>query len=308
MADVATGYQKQISQNDAASAYKTNQYGKSLGHSQFPIENDERFKGQVIFTAKDAQSNVADLGSASLYLPRGLNFSDAAAYDNIDLGLIGVGAEALGNSARNQSLSSVTNQAATTAQTLNSISTQGLENQIQTGFDNVDTLISKLVTGDISTTLPIIQRALPLVPIGGQELEAGVRSATRTSANPHKRSLFRDVGMRTFTFSFALAPSSAAEAAAVNSIIKFFRFNLYPEKILGKSTYKFPSIFDIKFYYNGEMTNVPKIKDCYLVSFATNFNPNNGAMFEDGNFSETEIALTFQEERPLDREDIADGF
>lgn len=300
---------REISQRqDRAKSNRLYGYGKSLGHSQFPIENDERFKGQVIFTAKDAQSNVADLGSASLYLPRGLNFSDAAAYDNIDLGLIGVGAEAVGNVAKSQSLSSLANQASTTAKALNSISTQGLENQIQTGFSQIDDLASKLATGDISATLPIIQRALPLVPIGGQELEAGVRSATRTSANPHKRSLFRDVGMRTFTFSFALAPSSAAEAAAVNSIIKFFRFNLYPEKILSKSTYKFPSIFDIKFYYNGEMTNVPKIKDCYLVSFATNFNPNNGAMFEDGNFSETEIALTFQEERPLDREDIADGF
>jgi len=304
MVDVASGYQKQI----ADSNYKTSQYGKSLGHSQFPIENDERFKGQVVFTAKDAQGNVADLGSASLYLPRGLNFSDAAAYDNIDLGLIGVGAEAFSNAAKSQSLSSLANQAATTAKALNSISTQGLENQIQTGFSQIDDLASKLATGDISATLPIIQRALPLVPIGGQELEAGVRSATRTTANPHKRSLFRDVGMRTFTFSFALAPSSAAEAAAVNSIIKFFRYNLYPEKIFNESTYRFPSIFDIKFYYNGEMTNVPKIKDCYLVSFATNFNPNNGAMFEDGNFSETEIALTFQEERPLDREDIADGF
>ena len=307
-----SGYQSQLQgvkiAQDAASAYKTNQYGKSLGYLQFPIENDERFKGQVVFTAKDSQGNVADLGSTSLYLPRGINFSDAAAYDNIDLGLIGVAAEAGGRAAVGQSLSKLAEQAASTAKAISQIATQGVDGKIQTGSAEVNDLISKLVTGDISTTLPIIQRALPLVPIGGQELEAGLRSATRTTANPHKRSLFRDVGMRTFNFSFSLAPSSAEEANAVNQMIKFFRFNLYPERILGKSTYRFPSVFEIKFYYNGEMDNVPKIKDCYLVSFATNFNPNNGAMFEDGNFSETEIALTFQEERPLDRDDIADGF
>ena len=300
---------REISQRqDRAKSNRLSGYGKSLGYLQFPIENDERFKGQVVFTAKDSQGNVADLGSTSLYLPRGINFSDAAAYDNIDLGLIGVAAEAGGKAAVGQSLSKLSEQAASDATALNQIAIQGVDQKNKSGFAEVDDLISKLTTGDISATLPIIQRALPLVPIGGQELEAGLRSATRTTANPHKRSLFRDVGMRTFNFSFSLAPSSAEEANAVNQMIKFFRFNLYPERILGKSTYRFPSVFEIKFYYNGEMDNVPKIKDCYLVSFATNFNPNNGAMFEDGNFSETEIALTFQEERPLDRDDIVDGF
>lgn len=308
-----SGYSSQIARGvgrskGAQDAYRGNRGNKDFGTMQFPIENDERFKGRVIFTAKDAQGNVPSQGSANLYLPSGMNFSDAAAYDNIDLGMIGVGAEALGNSVKNKSLVDLSNQAISTAKAFNGMSTQDTEQSVQTGFANVNDLMSKLTTGDISTTLPLIQKVLPLVPIGGQELEAGVRSATKTSANPHKRSLFRDVGMRSFSFSFTLAPSSAAEASAVNSMIKFFRYNLYPKKILGKSTYKFPSIFEIKFEYNGEMDNVPKIKDCYLVSFSANFNPNNGAMFEDGNFSETQIAMTFQEERPLDRDDVLEGY
>ena len=75
-------------------------------------------------------------------------------------------------------------------------------------------------------------------------IRAGVTGATGFTANPHKRSIFRDVGLRSFNFSFTMMPASQADAQSSEDIVKFFREHLYPER-LGDLLYKFPD----KCYY-----------------------------------------------------------
>ena len=136
----------------------------------------------------------------------------------------------------------------------------------------------------------------------------GISAATGITANPHKRSLFRDVSIRNFTFSFLMSPASPEEAAAINEIVRFFRVNAYPRKLGEGLAYEFPTTFDIKFKYkNAEMQDVPKLLPCFLTSINTVFNPRGASFFNDGRFSETQLSLNFVEQRPLDKKEVEAG-
>ncbi|MEK9699896.1 MAG: hypothetical protein VW270_29220, partial [Candidatus Poseidoniales archaeon] len=129
---------------------------------------------------------------------------------------------------------------------------------------------------------------------------------TGFTANPHKRSVFRDVGLRSFNFSFTMMPASAADASASEDIVQFFREHLYPER-LGGLLYKFPDKFDIEFKYAGQDV-ASKLLPCYLTSVNTIYNPQSTSFHTDGSFTSIQIDLQFQEEATLDKKLVEDGY
>ena len=270
---------------------------------KFPQTPDEKYKASVMFSAKSSSgsraaaegSGGAGGGPAILYLPEAISFSDGIVYDNANLNLAGLGAEIAAKSVANRGLAGAIS--AMTTEKLESLTTVegqlGNVSQIQNYVKENGAAFANLLTQTLFAG----------------EIADGISSATGITANPHKRSLFRDVAIRNFTFTFLLSPSTATEATAINNIVKFFRINAYPEKIGAGLAYKFPTTFSIKMFYAGkEMEDAPKILPCYLTSVNTVFNPRSSSFFKDGRFNETQLSLNFMEERPLDKKEIEQGF
>jgi len=270
---------------------------------KFPQTTDEKYKGSVIFSTNNGNRAGGAPGVGGgvggpviLYLPEGINFSDGIVYDNANLNLAGLGAEKAAGAVMDKGL----------AGTLNMI-TKGIEDYTSRkgrgGLGNINDF--NAVVGEFGPTLGnlIVQTLLP------GEVADGVSSATGITANPHKRSLFRDVAIRNFTFTFLMSPSTAGEASAIRNIVNFFRTNAYPEKIGAGLAYKFPTTFNIKLNYNNQpMEDAPKILPCYLTSVNTVLNPRSSSFFKDGRVNETQLSLNFMEERPLDKSEIREGF
>jgi len=272
---------------------------------KFPQTPDEKYKASVMFSAKSSSGGgqvaggAPGVGAASgagpviLYMPEAINFSDGIVYDNANLNLAGLGAEKVAGTIGNEGVVGAINKMSATI--LEARTAQG-------SLGNVNSLKSITDNGAIAANL-LAQTLLP------GEIADGISSGTGITANPHKRSLFRDVAIRNFTFTFLLSPSTSAEATAINNIVKFFRINAYPEKIGAGLAYKFPTTFRIQMKYDGKlMADAPKILPCYLTSVNTVFNPRSSSFFKDGRFNETQLSLNFMEERPLDKKEIEAGF
>ena len=156
--------------------------------------------------------------------------------------------------------------------------------------------------------------------IGGNR----VRARMGRTPNPNTRALFRQVNLRTFTFSYKLIPQSNDESDRIKEIIKKFRTELYPEPTQKQDAdfhtgYFFPNRFRIAFYLlqGGKMLStgdLPEIQPAYLTSFQAAYNSGGATMFTDptqknARFSEIDMNLTFMESKTLVRDDIdAKGF
>jgi hypothetical protein len=126
--------------------------------------------------------------------------------------------------------------------------------------------------------------------------------------------MFKQVNLRRFTFNFKLIPVSAQESKAITDIVNFFRYHAYPEDIevggisLG---YEYPELFRIKAFtkVNGQyIQNGTHMKDCYLETVSTTFNPTSATFHPDGTPTEVDIALNFVEHRTLSKKDIDSPF
>lgn len=150
------------------------------------------------------------------------------------------------------------------------------------------------------------------VPIFGTELGQAAQIAGAVTVNPNLRSAFRGVGLREFSFTFKFLARSQREAEMVERIIRSFREFSYPESIeLGgiSGGYKYPHMFEIVVKHEPTGKRVgSKIKDCFLKSIATNYNPSSMAFHEDGRPVEIDLSLNFVEEVTLSRKDIQEEY
>ena len=143
-----------------------------------------------------------------------------------------------------------------------------------------------------------------------ENLGAAVASGTGIALNPNVRSLLSSVNLRDFTFTFDMIPESKEEASSIQRIIDTFRGEMYPESIKGSISgvelnlgYIFPRMFIIKMYY-GEKELPIDIKPVQLKNMSTNYNPGNFGWHEDGSASQTQMTLTFGEDRTLDKQSL----
>jgi len=266
---------------------------------RFPIEQDEKYKARVSFAAKGSGGSF--VGVANLYFPEAVSFSDGLVYDNANLGIAGEIARksAAGISQGNEEfdITKISNAVTDAAKEAFTTSMDTLGNT-----KNLQNFISS--NAGAATSLGV-QGFTP------DTISAGVAAGTGITANPHKRSVFRDVALRTFSFSFLMSPQSEAESQSIEDIVDFFRTNAYPEKLseVGGFGYKFPTKFYITFFYGDrKMSQAPKILPSYLTSVNTTLNPRSSSFFKDGKANEVQLTMSFQEERALDKDDIRIGY
>lgn len=138
-----------------------------------------------------------------------------------------------------------------------------------------------------------------------------VRGASRVASNPNQRTLFEQVGMRDFSFTFKMIANNEKESQEIKNIVQFFREELYPEPITTSSgvqlAYEFPNMFDIEIKNFVGEAPAPKIQRCYLLGVQTNYNGTASTMHPDGNFVEVDITLNFKEITALNKKKVRDG-
>ena len=153
-------------------------------------------------------------------------------------------------------------------------------------------------------------RATQFIPREG--IRAAITTATQTGINPGTRLLFDKPNIRQFSFTFKLIATSAQEADQIESIIKVFRSEMYPETInIGAGIpagYTFPNFFKIEFNMRGSNMKVPALHYCYLRSAQASYNATSMTFHHDGHPTEVDLTLIFQEYRALSKQDVQRGY
>lgn len=262
---------------------------------RYPLGDIEKHQNIIKFTALSRQqkSNMVSkfgapefvssaLGSASLYMPAGLQINDNLSYDNTDTGIGGM----LVNSY----------QGAASA-------TEFLKTVADSSPQLADRFISQKLA-EASQNKGLAGGAAGQVLINRGEV-----------VNPHTQMLFRSPALRQFNFSFKMMPRSKAEAKEILKIVQFFRLAAYPSlgntgnKQLNMATYSFPDVFEIKYLSNNRVNDkLIKFGRAYLTSINVTYNQTSPSFYEDGMPSEIDLSLTFQETKALSREDIKAGY
>tara|TARA_B110000902_G_scaffold134294_2_gene155751 strand:+ start:2890 stop:3822 length:933 start_codon:yes stop_codon:yes gene_type:complete len=247
---------------------------------------DQHRNGNEVTLANGREGVLVD--GITLYLPQAIQIADGIQYDNINLGVLGgAGAAALAEGAG-----------------LGAALASGIGSSIRSLTDafKVDSLSTD--TGRLAVN--------KLAGRMGAEIGGAVSSSTLVAVNPNTRSLFKQVNLREFSFTFKLIPTNPTETQAIKDIILSFRTNMYPEAFNIQDTqipagYKFPAIFEIDLLY-GTKQLATKILPSYLKSFNAVYNGSGMGFLEGGDFSEVDISLSFVESATLTKQLVQQGY
>lgn len=227
-------------------------------------------------------------------IPVGITFSDAASYNEAELGIIG-------------------GLSMTAARNMSAGAAGGLEGVLSGALETGRNALGSVGTRDI------IAGVVRAASIGGvsNEIQSGVAIGMGTTLNKNVTTEFTGVGTRLFSFSFKFVSKSVNETNIIKNIIEAFRSNLYP---MGNFiSLRYPPTWNIQFLEavveenaNSKLTNLdgtdisylPKIFECYLKNVTSNFNPTANVWRRDGSPIETDVTVEFIESRALTYEDI----
>jgi hypothetical protein len=223
-----------------------------------------------------------------IYMPQSLVVNDDISYNQENLGTRGLVASAAMNNGSGI-LGAIGNAVA-----------EGLES------------VFNLATGQITRDTANVAAARISQKIPSAGLRAAASTALQTGVNPGTRMIFDRPNIRQFTFQFRFIATSAAEASQVESIIKSFRTEMYPEAInIAEGIpagYRFPNLFEISFKFLNSQAKFPKIQLAYLRSCQVNYNGSQMVFHADGQPTEVDMTLIFQEYRALAKQDIERGY
>lgn len=258
------------------------------------------FTKSTEYTDRDVRWTKA---AVKLYLPVAFQQSDSLNYSGTELGPLG--ATALAGMSGGKGIASSALDA--------------IGKGAQSVFD--------LVTGGLTGTQAALASQRFVGKKLGSEVGEAFKIATAVTVNPNLRSTFKGTNLREYSFTFKFIASSSKEARAVEMIIKRFRLAAYPESIpIGpvSAGYKFPDLFEISVFYeqseevlaeDGGSETVTrrkrignKLKNCYLKSVSTTYNPTVMAFHTDGQPVEIDLTLNFVEEVTIDKQDVKDGY
>jgi len=147
---------------------------------------------------------------------------------------------------------------------------------------------------------------------GGVELANKIFSRAQ---NPHLEVLFQSPKMRSFTYSFTMAPKDEQEQLECKNIIKLFRFHMAPK--IQEANQRFmtlPAEFDIHYMYQapggqaGENNFYNKIATCVLSDCKVDYTSGGVRSHIDGSPVIIKMDLTFQETEMITSDHVEAGF
>jgi len=173
-----------------------------------------------------------------------------------------------------------------------------INKSVGAGFDE----FSSSVQGAVAN--PEMKKALSTA-IAGAASGTGAQLLQRTEGaiiNPNMELLFKDPGMRQFSFTWKLAPRSASEAQTVIKLIRFFKQGMAVKKSESNLYLKAPNTWRLS-YKRPNSEDHPflnKFKECAMSSFTANYTPDgNYATFDDGVMTSYDITMAFSELEPI---------
>ena len=222
---------------------------------------------------KSLPADESEFQSVQLYMPSGLQFTDGANYNGVNLGVINA------------------------AQRFINTAKEGEKSTAKDFISNDEQIVA---------TLKILDKiGVDQSITSAQALQQGV------AFNPATALAFENVNLRQFSFAFTLVPESEKESRDIRDIENFFRKYMYPE--VEGFVSKYPPTFEIKFYdaiTNDEIEEsvyMPMIHDCYITGVDVTINPEGNSFHKASNGfapTSTNMTLTFAEGRMLSRHDI----
>ena len=137
---------------------------------------------------------------------------------------------------------------------------------------------------------------------------------TRTTGaimNPNMELLFNSPSLRTFNFSFILAPRDRNEAMTVIKIIRFFKQGMSPIRSKSRLFLRSPHTFRLAYKHRAGTKDkgkdhpfLNKFKECAMNTFGVNYTPNgNYSTYEDGVMTAYQMTMSFQELTPIYNDD-----
>ena len=144
------------------------------------------------------------------------------------------------------------------------------------------------------------------------------RLLTRTTGavmNPNMELLFSGPGLRTFNFSFMLAPRDKNEAMTVIKIIRFFKQGMSPIRSKSRLFLRSPHTFRLAYKHRAGTKDkgkdhpfLNKFKECAMNGFGVNYTPNgNYSTYEDGVMTSYQVTMGFQELEPVYNDDYGNS-
>ena len=173
-----------------------------------------------------------------------------------------------------------------------------INKSVSAGFDELSSSVQAAVGSEET------RKALSTA-IAGQASGTGSQLLQRTAGaiiNPNMELLFKDPGMRQFSFNWKLAPRSQSEARTVISLIRFFKQKMAVKKSAANLYLKAPNTWRLAYKRpdNQDHPFLNKFKECAMTSFTANFTPDgNYATFEDGVMTSYDITMAFSELDPI---------
>ena len=230
--------------------------------------------------------------SIALYLPANVSDNTSAGYDGAEtgiLGLIAAGGGAFMDAMRNQDYVAA---AGTLVGGVAAISQQALKT--------------------------VGAEAVSLATAGTVDADSVARLGAKAfgqAENPFIEMMFKQMGLRDFTYDFTFSPRNQKESEEVQSIIRMFRFHMAPELKGNNHRYlTLPSTFDIHYMYqynrnNGAENNFySKISTCVLAGVTVDYTPGGVKSFADGSPTQITMNLAFKETELLTKEKINAGY
>jgi len=245
----------------------------------YPLELRSQSQRPCIeFTAYDTSSGDVQLKTIWFPCPAGIEISDQATYNTIDLGALG--------GALNQAIEAGKSAAG------------GAENKLKAGSNALLSQVKDARAGEIAA---IAAMALPGY---GDKLQF----KAKTILNPNTNTTFSGNAVRTFSFQFKMIARSQQDAQEIQKIHQTFRKYTYADSNGNQQnlTLRYPPVWRIRFLDGQKNENkyIPKIYSCYLQGVQSSFNSTAPVFHTDGSPLEVDVSISFQETRALTRFDI----
>jgi hypothetical protein len=164
---------------------------------------------------------------------------------------------------------------------------------------------SALTNGNGQNLVTSYMSAKAVGTLGGNVTAEGVLARTSGQVlNPNMELLFQGVQLRSFNFSFNLAPREENEAMAVKNIIRTFKQSMAAKTSSGTGAGLFissPEIFQLTYKSgNNKHPFLHSFKPCALVSMGVDYTGSGVyATYEDATPVHMKLSLSFQELNPI---------
>ncbi len=186
-----------------------------------------------------------------LPVPHNLGTTYSAGYESEGLGAIGAAGAAFGENLGGADWSNPGSVAGRVADQLKAISTKDILGALtNVGLAGASAHISAFAAA-------AIKGAGAGVATGAlEQVLKGALHGAGVARNPHMAVLFSGIDFRTHAFQYKLIAKSRAESAAIQKIIKAFKFHMAPSYALEDHLFKYPEQFEIDFHHAKNLFNI----------------------------------------------------